>query len=379
MKPGSISLSRFWAALSVLLIGSAAALWMVRGNMNVWSGAWQQVFGAASLFPMRATMGLLLVGMLFSWSSARLLATLLKACGPVMMNLGFWLGKAAVFFPMSALAWSFLGLWIGQLGHPIWTLMPVARSAENLPTLDLVAHFVWTWAPALGLLSVPLTGQCLSRLLRLPPCTDQPAEDQDNQLRSLATPHLDSAQREAGRQPAPSLIRWRAGILLSHPAREVRAGPVLPVAAVGHAGLWGMGMLAYLLLVCLEDTLGIQGAAAALGQSLRAHDFTAAAPAMLMMTCLATLWTLVVGGPGPWPVKSARHGLTALFKFAAWSVLALTLATSIIGLRLPLLMVIDADMAFASPKSALLAGLPPMLCALSLWFVGHIIRPPNVL
>jgi len=60
-------------------------------------------------------------------------------------------------------------------------------------------------------------------------------------------------------------------------------------------------------------------------------------------------------------------------------VLVLTLATCIIGLRLPLLMVIDAEMAFASPESALWAGLPPMLCALSLWFVGHIIRPPNVL
>lgn len=379
MKHGHISLSRFWAALSVLLIGSAVALWMVRGNMNGWSGAWKQVFDSASLFPMRATLGLLLAGMLFSWGSARLLATLLKGCGPVMMNLGFWLGKAAVFFPMSALAWSFLGLWIGQLGYPIWTLMPVARSAENLRTADLVAHLVWTWAPALGLLSVPLTGQCLSRMLRMSPHAEPPVEDQDNQLRNLATPHLVSAQREAGRQPAPSLIRWRAGILLSHPAREVRAGSVSPVAVAGHAGLWGMGMLALLLLGCIEDSLGIQGAAAALVQSLRVHDLTSAAPAMLMMTCLAVLWTLVVDGPGPWPVKSMRHGLTALFKLAAWSVLVLTLASNVIGLRLPMLMVINAEMAFASPETALWAGLPPMLCALSLWLVGHIIRPPNVL
>ncbi len=214
MKHGHISLSRFWAALSVLLIGSAAALWMVRGDLNGWSGAWEHVFDSASLFPMRATLGLLLVGILFSWSSARLLATLLKACGPVMMNLGFWLGKAAVFFPMSALAWSFLGLWIGQLGHPIWTLMPVSRTTDSLPSLDLTAHFVWTWVPALGLLCVPLTGQCLSRLLRMSPRADQMVEDQDNQLRNLATPHLVSAQREAGRQPALVKIVGR-GILIA--------------------------------------------------------------------------------------------------------------------------------------------------------------------
>ena len=195
--------------------------------------------------------------------------------------------------------------------------------------------------------------------------------------RNLATPHLAPAKRDAGRQPTPSMIQWRDGILLSHPARAQRDIPHSLVVGANRPRAWGAGILALLLLVCIEDMLKIHGSAALFALSLRAHDLTGAATAMLMLTCIAVLWTLVVGGPGPWAVKSVRHGFAMVFKLAAWSVLVLTLIADIIGLRFPLLAEIHPDTAFASPGSVLLAGLTPMLCALSLWLAGHIIRPQN--
>ncbi|MEQ1748785.1 MAG: hypothetical protein ABL974_05150 [Prosthecobacter sp.] len=378
MKTSALRLARFWTALCVLLIGSGLALWIVNGDLNVWLGSWRHTFHVTSLLSMRTTLSLLVIGMLFSWSSARLLATLLKACGPILMKTGFGLGKATVFFPVSALAWAFIGLWIGQLGHPIWTLMPEADVSAHLPMLELAARFVWTWVPALGLLSLSLTGQWLSLMLRETPTSDQPPDKPENAERSLATPHLAPAERDAGRQPTPSLIKWRAGILLSKPSREKNASTSAQITSSSYQGLWNTGLLALMLLICIEDALGIHGTAAALAQSLRAHDFSSAATALLMLTCIAILWTIAVSGPGPWPVKTFRSGLAALFKTAAWCVLVLSLVTNVMGLHVSkMFTLIDSDTAFASPESALWAGLQPMLCALSLWFVGHIISTLN--
>ena len=377
MKSSALNLSRFWAALCMLLVGPAFALRMVHGDLNIWLGLWGRVLDPAGLVSMGGTLGLLAAGMLFSWSAAGVLAALLPPCGAGLMNAGFLLGMAAVFFPVNALLWWFLGLWIGRLGHPVWTLMPVAEVTGDLPAVDVAARLVWTWVPALGLLSVPLTGLWLARFLGCPPPVVMPAEDAGSMTRNLATPHLAPAKRDAGRQPAPSMIQWREGILLSHPARAQRDIPRSLGIRANRPRAWGAGILALLLLVCIEDTLKIHGSAALFAQSLRAHDLTGAATAMLMLTCIAVLWTLVAGGPGPWVVKSVRHGFAMVFKFAAWSVLVLTLVADIIGLRLPLLAEIHPDTAFASPGSVLLAGLTPMLCALSLWLAGHIIRPQN--
>ncbi len=81
MKSNALNLSRFWAALCVLLIGSAFALRMVHGDLNVWLGMWSRVLDPAGLVSMGGTLGLLAAGMLFSWSLAGLLAALLPACG----------------------------------------------------------------------------------------------------------------------------------------------------------------------------------------------------------------------------------------------------------------------------------------------------------
>jgi hypothetical protein len=377
MKSNALNLSRFWAALCVLLVGSAFALRLVHGDLNVWLGLWSRVLDPAGLVSMAGTLGLLSAGMLISRSAAGLLAAFLPACGAGLVNVGFLLGMAAVFFPVNTLLWSFLGLWIGRLGHPVWTLLPVAELTGDLTAAEVVARFVWTWAPAFGLVCVPLTGLWLARLLGGPSLVVMPAEDGGSGTRNLATPHLTPAKRDAGRQPTPSSIQWREGILLSHPAREQQGGPRTVVNTGNHQRPWGAGILALLLLVCIEDTLKIHGSAAAFAQSLRANDFTSAAGDMLMLTCIASLWTLVVGGPGPWAVRSVRHGFALVFKFAAWSVLVLTLVADFIGLQFPLLAEIHPDTAFASPGSVLMAGLPTMLCALSLWLAGHIIRPQN--
>ncbi len=378
MKTSAHSLARFWTALCVLLIGSGLALWIVKGDLNVWLGSWRHSFQLTSLLSMRTTLSLLVISMLFSWSSARLLAALLRASGPILMKTGFGLGKAAVFFPVSALAWAFVGLWIGQLGHPIWTLMPAAGVAENLPAHELTARFIWTWVPALALLSLPLTGQWLSLMLRESPASDVPADEPGSAEQSLATPHLAPAKRDAGKQPTPSLIKWRAGILLSKPSRKEKGSTRPQPISATHPGLWNTGLLALALLISIEDALGLHGSAAALAESLRALDFSSAATATLMLTSITVLWTLIVSGPGSWTVACLQSGLAALFKIAAWCVLMLTLATNVIGMHVSKMFVlINSDTAFVSPESALWAGLQPMLCALSLWFVGHIISTFN--
>jgi len=82
----------------------------------------------------------------------------------------------------------------------------------------------------------------------------------------------------------------------------------------------GLILMKLALLICIEDALGLYSSSAALGQSLRALDFSSAATATLMLTSISVLWTLIVSGPGSWPVACLQSGLAALFKIAAWCV-----------------------------------------------------------
>lgn len=369
--------SRYWTALSVLLVGAGLALWLVQGDVQLWFHAWRQVLALQHLSADLTTLGLLIVGMILSWSSAGLLTTLLKNSGPLAAQTGLIFGKAAAFFPIHALTWAFLGQWIGKLGHPIWTLMPTEIATTHLPALDHLALSLWTWVPALALLCLPLTGQWLSLLLRTTPPSPPATEAEEIIERNVSTPHLFSPQREEGQLPGPSIIQWTTSAQLPPPARMAKSSQPEPSPSPVQPGLWSSGLLAIVLLIIIEDTLGLSGTAAALAQHWRAHDLTAAASSLLSLTCITLLWTLIVGGPSPWSVKTPRHGLAALLKVIAWSLLLLTLATSSFRLPLPWFQVISADTAFTSPVTALWAGLPPMLCALSFWLLGHIISPRN--
>ncbi len=144
----------------VVLVGGIAVLCCVGGDLHLW----MQSLGVAPWALAFATALRLFAAM----ALAVTFATCLKLLHPpALREVTFWLGKALAFFPVNLLAWSFLGLWIGQLGHPIWTLMPVTEPESSLSIFEAWARWTWSWIPVVGLISVPLTGQCMSLSLTL--------------------------------------------------------------------------------------------------------------------------------------------------------------------------------------------------------------------
>lgn len=143
-------LCRLAAALLVLAAGAAAALVCVSGDMGMWTASWD-----AARWDQSFTSGVLIFTAL---ALALGLSFLVKPLLPgPLSGIGFWLGKAAALFPVTCLAWGFLGWWIGQRGYPIWTLMPTTQTGAGG-----WAYWLWLWVPLLAMMLLPLTGQCLS-------------------------------------------------------------------------------------------------------------------------------------------------------------------------------------------------------------------------
>jgi hypothetical protein len=376
MNSRLVSHSRFWLALSVWLLGSAVSLWLLRGDLGQLFTAWGQAFRHLREPALGVTLLLLGTGMLLSWSGGRVLALFLEEAPALLQRSAFILGKAMVFLPVNALLWSFLGMWIGEFGLPVWSLMPPVVTWASDGWLDRMAQQIWTWAPAVALLSVPMTGQWLALLLREPLPAPNASVEAEETERSLATPHLDSPGRDQGRVLGPSRIRWHATQPLPEPGRGA-AKVSLPavIVCLKRRGLWGGGLLALLLLTVIEDALALPGLGAEVAQGLRGGHAASAASALITLTAVAALWTLLVGGPEHWPLPTARQLSAAGLKTVAWMILVLTLLSSLQGHSLFLARAIGADLALASPATALWTGVPPMLCALSLWLTGHMIAP----
>ncbi|MES2596547.1 MAG: hypothetical protein V4662_14475 [Verrucomicrobiota bacterium] len=230
----------------------------------------------------------------------------------------FLLGKVAAFFPVACFAWAFVSWWLGQRGYVYWALMPAAEGAETPLTAQNWPLWLWTWVPVVMILLVPLTGQCLSLSL------ERPSRGRD----------------------------------------------------LGFAML---GPLALILVVSVEDILGVKGAGQALSQVLRqAENPQADAMAIWELTGAALYVAVSLHLPSqPWsrawqiPAQWLRTLLGSLLKLGAW-VLALLGAPHLMP-KLSLLMMADDTLPF------LTAGWKPVLCALSLWALGHIIRPRSKL
>lgn len=91
------------------------------------------------------------------------------AIAAVMRSLGGWtrwpvsvLAKAVGLFPLSALVWSAVGLWVGHWGLSISSLMPAHAALDATDFASKIAHLIWWWMPPLFLLSVPVAAQLLS-------------------------------------------------------------------------------------------------------------------------------------------------------------------------------------------------------------------------
>jgi len=315
-----------------------------------------------------ATFGLCVAAVSLAWCAAQPIADGIKKLGHMPVKTGFLFGKALAFFPIHALTWSFIGLWIGQWGYPLWSLMPTAERLANLAMAEQAARHLWTWAPALFLLMLPLFGQWLS--LRLRDSTTEPSTpaEHGNSERNVSTPHLVSPQRGDGKNYAPLVVSRRTRIALPPAMRRAadrafRHRPSNP--------LWNTGCFALPMALISEDALGLHGCAALLMQSARAQDPAGAATALLMLSTVAAAGTLLTGSPAFSLPHSFRDCLSSLLKTAAWGLWALALFPDLLPPRFR----VDTDLAFSQPATALWVGLAPMLCALSLWLLGHIIAP----
>lgn len=256
-------------------------------------------------------------------SGFRILSALLLAYGlsvfirswlpDFLSGAAFGLGKALAFFPVTCLAWSFLGYWIGQLGHPVFSLMPVSEAAAPLTRQEGWAHLIWLHFPLVALLALPLTGQFLSLSL-----------EKESRARDL--------------------------------------------------GLAGIGLLALAASLPLEDILGLEGSGSALVRAFRLPDAAERARTIWMLTATGMYLAVCMTFPTRfWPqnivgrVDGLRFIVGSLCKLGAWVICLL-----FSGRLMPSL---EAGELFDQPSACLLLGLKPMLCALSVWGLGHIIQP----
>jgi hypothetical protein len=375
MKKHSIfESSRFWAALSVLLIGEFLVLWLLHGDVRLWLATWLKM-AKTGLPAILGTLAVLVISMLVSKSIATGLWRLSSAAGGWLQRTSFWFGRALSLFPIHAFAWSFIGLWIGRWGFPLWSLMPVTEPWTSLPWLDHLAREVWTWTPAVALLSLPLIGQWLVLLAQPSPEPEPTKLTPEEREASLATPHLDTPERVPGRPFEAFSLRTRNRIQLPDAAPTIRTHQPLSPAP---NPIWNVGLLALILLFSIEDVLGLPGSMAKLVQALRGgQDHLSAAMPVLMLSCVAAIGTLCAGSPVFSAPTSFRHGLAWLFKALAWGVVLVCVWSVTMDARLPILPFVDSATVFTRPMAALWAGAPSMLCALSLWLLGHMISPSN--
>lgn len=373
MKRSPFDSSRFWAALSLLLVGDFIALWLLNGDVHLWLNVWSQVIqnGVPSIV---STFGLLMVAVLVSRSLACGIWFLLTSVGGQFQKAGFWLGRALALFPVYALAWAFIGLWVGRWGFPIWSLMPVSADSKSLSFIEHFSQNLWTWVPAILLLCIPLIGQWMVIFTNSVPLlgTEQPSPEEVG--KSLATPHLASPDRVLGGSLEELMLKTHNRA----PLRTAKRVRVVEKQLVQYPNpAWGIGLLAMIFLFSIEDILGLPGAMAKLAQALRTSTYQTAAMPVLMVSCVAALGTFCTGSPALMSPITIRCGLSWLLKGVSWSVVIASLLAVSLGINMPFMTQVDSEMVFSNPMSALWAGVPSMLCALSLWLVGHMIYAPN--
>jgi hypothetical protein len=356
--------------MGLLLSGNLIALVLLHGDIRLWLTVWRQVI-KNGLPAIVTTFSLLIVAMLLSRTLAAGAWFLMKCMGEWFQKTGFWLGIVLSLFPIHALAWAFIGLWAGLWGFPIWSLMPVSADVKSLSFSEHLSRDLWTWGPAILVLCVPLIGQWLVILSTPEPFLGPEDPSSEEAEKSLATPHLTSPERVPGRAFKKLKVMTRNSIPL-RASKRVMIESKQPVKSPNP--VWGIGLLALIFLFSIEDILGLPGAMAKLVQVLRTASYQEAAMPVLMVSCVAVLGTLCGGSPILMMPETIRCGFSRLFKGASWIVVIGSLLAISLGFHLPLMPQVDSEMVFSNPLSALYAGLPPMLCALSLWLLGHMIH-----
>lgn len=216
---------------------------------------------------------------------------LARKSGPLMEKITALLGRVLACLPVAALAWGFVGIWTGENGQPVETLLPALLPEVETPWQTALARALWEFlAPAL-LLAVPLTGEIIHCVL-----TD-----------ARATVDLDFSLRARG-VPASARL-WRHHLAQLLPLLSVRMQSLCLAAPV-----W---------LIVIEDVLRFMGWGGWMAHALRAGDVDGIAAGFfsggMMMALLCALARLPGGA---W--KTTRGFLWAL-SWQPWPLWALGL------------------------------------------------------
>lgn len=256
------------------------------------------------------------------------------------------LAKVVALFPLPALLWAAVGLWVGSWGRPVASLMPAAESASGLDAVTRAAWEIWWWAPPVFLLALPLAADL--------------------------------------------------GVRLTSKSRPPQKWPAI----------LGTGWLGLALQPLVEEALNLPGALAGVVASVRSPAASSVLVALFPLLLLMLGWWLVVMA---WPRKPVpvlpthddrilegaiaigfspeeawrlhiqahhrRRQLGSGLSLAA-SVLAVWTAYGCPGYAAGTRGFEAAfQMALNHPAAPLLAAWPYALCALSLWLLGRIIQP----
>ena len=182
----------------------------------------------------------LVIALLLAMSIGLAAGLLARRIGSRMEMITALLGRALACLPIAAVAWGFIGGWIGHLGWPVETLLPAQLPEAGGTWQTMLARSLWEFlAPAL-VLALPLCGEVIQCVI-----TD-----------ATATADLDFSLRARG-VPQSSRL-WLHHLRQLLPLLRVRMQSLCLIAPV------------YLLIV--EDVLRFMGWGGWLAQSIRAGD-----------------------------------------------------------------------------------------------------------
>jgi hypothetical protein len=150
-----------WLPVRIVLGGMlAACVIALSGGAGFFAG-WSGLFDPALLARGGRSAIVFAIALLTAASAGYTLSWLAESCGRVVTSIVAMLGRAVALFPVTALAWSLVGWWIGALGKPVETLMPFQLGAELNDWRLMFGAELWEYlAPAL-VLAVPLFGEVL--------------------------------------------------------------------------------------------------------------------------------------------------------------------------------------------------------------------------
>lgn len=277
---------------------------------------WKLSLGVAPWHLALATAARLLLAMMVAVTMVAFVRGLIPQS---LTGVAYWLGKALAFYPVTLLAWSFISTWVLQHGYPIWSLMPVLEPEASLSMSEAWARWSWTWIPVVGLAAVPLTGQCLSLCL-------------ENDARS----------------------------------RDV--------------GIDLLGLLALLIMNCVEDVFSLSGTGVYLASAIRRADALSLASAAWLLTATSLVLAAILSMSESWlpekmgGVQRVKMLVGSLLKVSAWCLPGFVMLRAFLADVSSIAEATTSLRVFDDPLAILRLGLPWMLGALLLWALGRFIQ-----